>query len=121
MIAGQRREAPEIDRAAIDPRGSARLQAPPREAERLQRLGEIVRRGLAGAPGARLLRTDVNHAVQKRAGRDDQRVAPKNVAALEREADRAIAVGQDASRSPENPLDVRLQIECVANPARGRD
>ena len=43
--------------------------------KRLQRLGEIARRRLAGAARGPLLRPDVNQAVQEGAGRDDQRVA----------------------------------------------
>ena len=65
----------EIDAVAIEPRRRAGLQAAPLEAERLQRLGQLARGRLAGAARRLLLRPDVNQAVQKRAGRDDQRAA----------------------------------------------
>ena len=55
------------------PRRRAGLQPAPREAEALQRLGQLMRRRLAGAAGRPLLGADVDQAVQERAGRDDQR------------------------------------------------
>src|SRR5207248_10532422 len=61
-------EAREIDAAPVQTRWRARLQTPPAEAERLQRFGEIVRGWLAGPSRGPLLRTDVNEAVEKRAG-----------------------------------------------------
>ena len=60
---------------AIEPRRRPGFRRPHSKSERLQRLGEIARRRLAGATGRMLLRPDVNQTVQKRAGRDDQRDA----------------------------------------------
>ena len=51
------------------------LEPAPREADRLDRFSQIARRRLPRAPGRPLLAADVDQAVQKRAGRDDERAA----------------------------------------------
>ena len=63
-----------------------------------------------------LLGADVHQAVEKRAGRDDQRVARVRVAVLERQADDAAVLDEDAAGPADQPLDVRLRLERALHP-----
>ncbi len=63
----------EVDRARVDARRRAGLQAHQREAERRQILAERDRGGLAGAPGAPDRIAGDRPAAQERAGRQHQR------------------------------------------------
>ena len=101
---------------AIEPRRRAGLQPAPLEAERLQRLGELARRRLAGAAGRMLLGADVDQAVQKRAGRDDERRARVRVAVLDREPGDAAVLDENPAGPADQPLDVRLGLERRADP-----
>src|SRR5207244_10200553 len=92
------------------------FQPAPRKAERLERLGEIARRRLAGAPGGALLAPDVNESVEERPRRDDERVAAIDVAVLEREPRDAAVLDHDSARLADDPRDVRLAHERVAHP-----
>ena len=66
-------------------RAACRSSGDPSEAERLQRFRQVTRRRFARAARRPLLRPDVNEPVEKRSGRDDQRIARHDVAVLERE------------------------------------
>ena len=72
--------------------------------------------GSPARPGWMLLGPDVNQAVEKRPGRDDERSARVRVAVLEREPDDAAVLDEDAARPPDQPLDVRLRVERALAP-----
>ena len=79
----------EIDAVAIEARRRACFQPAPFEAACLQRFRQLPRRRLARAAGGVLLGPDVNQAVEKRAGRDDERAALIRVSVLHRQTDDA--------------------------------
>ena len=107
----------EIDAVAIESRRRAGLQPAPLEAERLQRLGELVRRRFAGATGRTLLRADVNEPVQERAGGDDERAASVVVAVLHADAGDGSRGDKNTSGFSNQPFDVRLGVERALHPA----
>ena len=110
----------EVDALPIEPRRCTGLQSAVLEADRLERLCELARRRLAGASRRVLLRPDVNEAVQKSAGGDDQRRARVGVAVFHRQADDASVLNEHATGLAEQPLDVRFCIERRDGPKRRR-
>src|SRR5262245_36537148 len=112
-----RRLSLEIDAVAIEPRRRTGLEAPPLEAEALERLGQLARRRFAGAPRWKLLGTDVDQAVEKGPRRDDERAAGVRITILCRKTDDASVRGQNPPGASDQPLDIRLRIECLPHPA----
>src|SRR5581483_5583312 len=70
-----------------------------------------------GAARGKLLGADMNHAVQERPGRHDQRLAAVGVAVLEGEAGDATTADERAAGPADQPLDVRLRVERRLHPA----
>src|SRR6185503_11095859 len=74
----------EVDALTIQARRRSGLQTPPLETHGFERLGQFAGRRFAGSPGRVLFGTDVNEAIEERAGRHDQRRARVGIAVLHR-------------------------------------
>ena len=74
------------------------FRRPALEAERLQRLGELARRRLAGAACRMLLRADVDQPVQERSGRHDERRHAYAIAVLHRQPDDPAVLDRESGR-----------------------
>src|SRR5262252_3027172 len=64
-----------------------------------------------------LFGSDMNQAVEECAGRDDERAAAVGGAVLERKTGNAPVLDEDATRTADEPLDVRLRVESRLHPA----
>ena len=109
-------ELREIDRPPVEARRSPRLQPPHDDASRRERRRQLARWRFTRPAGGALLVADVHQSVQKGAGRHDERVATNGVAFLERQPCHAARGGQHPSGAPQEPRDVRLARERLANP-----
>src|SRR5207248_9997668 len=83
----------------------------------LERFSQLAGWRLADASRRKLLWTDVNQAIQKRAGRDYERTTRIRIAVFHRKTDDASVLGQDAAGSPNQPLNVRPGLECCRDPS----
>ncbi len=81
-VAGLLSELREVDRAPVDARRRARLQATLRQLQLLQARGQTLCRRIARAPGAVVLQTHVDLAIQERPGRQHDGTAPERDARL---------------------------------------
>ena len=64
-----------------------------------------------------LLPTDMNQAVQEGPGRHDERLAPERIPVLEREANDAAMLHENATRATDQPLDVGFGLERCTDPS----
>ena len=103
--------------ARSEPGRRPRLQPSPPEAERLQRLGQRLRRRLSGTARRPLFRPDVNQTVEERPGRDDQRCAGEALTVFELEAGDAPVLDEIRPALPRSSR-CRLRIERCAHPLR---
>ena len=98
------------------PRRRAGLQSPPLEAERLERLRELARRRLAGASRRTLLGADVNQAVEKRAGRHDERLAARACRPPRTPDRRSVRARRGCGRPAEDPRRCSVRVERASHP-----
>ena len=93
----------EVDRLPREPRRRSRLQPSPPKTERLDGFGQISRRRLIRTASRPLLAADVNQAIQKRPGRDHERLAAETAPVFELEAANLAAIrAESARRGPES-------------------
>ena len=75
-------EARPVDGAAVEPRRRAGLQPPELQAQRVEPLGKLERRGFADPAGRDFLLAHMDEAVEERAGRQNHGARPRSRAPI---------------------------------------
>ncbi len=112
--------AREIDRAAVEARRRAGLQAADRQPQLAQPRAERLRRRVAGAPGLVMVEPDVDQARQERSGRQHDGVGLEANADLRDDAGHARARAVAIEREIVDGLLEQRQVRLVLEPRPDR-